>query len=122
MTDSNKHDAPATASDEGSASADKNTATQTPPAEKRAPDREKADQLPQWHVVLHNDEINTMDHVVASIVRITPLRQPLAIDRMQQAHHKGRARLLTTHRERAELYRDQFKARQLKVTLEPASA
>jgi ATP-dependent Clp protease adapter protein ClpS len=39
---------------------------------------------------------------------------------MMEAHTTGVALVLTTHRERAELYQEQFKSRRLTVTIEPA--
>jgi hypothetical protein len=39
---------------------------------------------------------------------------------MWEAHHSGRSQLLLTHRERAELYVDQFASKGLAVVIEPA--
>jgi ATP-dependent Clp protease adaptor protein ClpS len=75
--------------------------------------------LPQYRVVLHNDEVNTFDHVILSILRITPLSRDEAIRRTIEAHETGAAVLLVTHQERAELYVDQFASRRLTVTAEP---
>jgi len=76
--------------------------------------------LPPWKVILHNDEVNTMVEVVETIRRLTPLRQGQATRRMREAHRSGQSLLLTTHRERAELYRQQFTDQNLTVTIEPA--
>lgn len=38
------------------------------PATKPAPTRGPVDQLPPFRVLLHNDDVNTIDHVVDSIV------------------------------------------------------
>ena len=43
-----------------------------------------------------------------------------AMSRMWQAHHAGRALVLETHLERAELYVEQFAAKGLRASLEPA--
>ena len=75
--------------------------------------------LPPWKVLLHNDEVNDMPYVVQTISQLTPLSQPAATQRMLEAHAKGLALLLTTHQERAELYRDQFASKNLAVTIEP---
>ncbi len=80
----------------------------------------KQDKLPPWKVLLHNDDVNDMAYVVETITMLTRLRRPEARMRMLEAHNKGVALLLTTHQERAELYRDQFMSRQLNVTIEPA--
>ena len=92
-----------------------------PRATKQAkPSPPKADKLPPYKVLLHNDDHNAMDHVVESILLLTPLKEYEAIRRMYEAHRRGLTLLLTTHQERAELYRDQFKSKGLTVTIEPA--
>jgi len=90
--------------------------TQTKPA----PSKPKPKQLPPWKVLLHNDDVNTVEDVVKTIVMLTTLNEQDAIERMLEAHHTGVALLLTTHQERAELYQEQFKSRALTVTIEPA--
>jgi ATP-dependent Clp protease adaptor protein ClpS len=76
--------------------------------------------LPPWKVLLHNDDKNQIDHVIASIVQLTPLNKEDARMRTLEAHETGVALLLTTHKERAELYKDQFQSKSLVVTIEPA--
>jgi ATP-dependent Clp protease adaptor protein ClpS len=76
--------------------------------------------LPPWKVLLHNDDKNDMYFVVASIIELTPLKEQEAEQRMVEAHKTGVALLLTTHKERAELYKDQFESKGLVVTIEPA--
>jgi ATP-dependent Clp protease adaptor protein ClpS len=75
--------------------------------------------LPLYRVILHNDDKNEIDHVARSIVTLTPLGLEAAIDRTLEAHHSGCALLLVVHRERAELYAEQFASRRLTVTIEP---
>ena len=84
-----------------------------------SPRRDKPGELPPWRVILHNDPVNAMDVVVEAIVAITPLTRSEALRCMWRAHTKGRSLVLSTHRERAELYREQFKRRKLTVTIEP---
>jgi len=76
--------------------------------------------LPQYRVLLHNDDIVSMDEVVRSIVQLTPLPRARAYIVMLMAHTRGMALVLITHRERAELYQQQFRAKGLRVTIEPA--
>lgn len=76
--------------------------------------------LPPWKVLLHNDDKNTVDHVISSIVELTPLNEQDALDRTKEAHETGVSLLLVTHRERAELYLEQFQTKTLSVTIEPA--
>jgi ATP-dependent Clp protease adaptor protein ClpS len=71
-------------------------------------------------VLLHNDDANSMEYVVETIVELTPLNEQDAVLRMKEAHESGVALLLTTHKERAELYLEQFRSKQLVVTIEPA--
>jgi ATP-dependent Clp protease adaptor protein ClpS len=75
--------------------------------------------LPLWKVLLHNDDVNSFEHVIASIVMLTTLSEQDAVLRTVEAHKTGVALLLTTHKERAELYMDQFTSRKLTVTIEP---
>jgi len=53
------------------------------------------------------------------IVELTPLNRQDAMNRMLEAHESGIALLLVTHKERAELYQEQFKSKGLVVTIEP---
>lgn len=93
-------------------------AVATKPATKNAPP--KVDRLPPFRVLLHNDDVNDMAHVVRSIVELTPLPKEEAVERTVEAHTTGVSLLLVTHKERAELYRDQFRTKRLNVSLEPA--
>ena len=79
----------------------------------------ETDLLPPYKVILHNDDENDMGRVVEVICRLTPLGVQEAIQRMLEAHHTGHAILLVTHKERAELYVDQFTSCRLTVTAEP---
>jgi ATP-dependent Clp protease adaptor protein ClpS len=103
------------------------TAVQEPPPKPKAkgkkkpkPRRGPPGQLPPWKVLLHNDDDNDMEFVVETIVMLTPLKAHDAIMRMKEAHESGVALLLVTHKERAELYEDQFNSRGLTVSIEPA--
>ena len=83
------------------------------------PARPKPRQLPPWKVLLHNDDVNDMLYVVDTIIELTTLNRHDAVLRMLEAHKMGLALLLTTHREHAELLRDQFDSKRLTVTIEP---
>jgi ATP-dependent Clp protease adaptor protein ClpS len=93
-------------------------ATQAPP--KEAPQKKPPQPLPPWKVLLHNDDHNDIEYVVLTVMSLTPLSQEDAVTRTLEAHETGVALLLTTHKERAELYRDQFGSKGLTVTIEPA--
>lgn len=96
---------------------DQTTAVATIPVPTRR--KPKPKQLPPYKVLLHNDPVNDFDHVIKSIRRLTTLTQEDAITRTLEAHDTGLALLLVTHRERAELYVDQFASLSLTVTIEP---
>jgi ATP-dependent Clp protease adapter protein ClpS len=76
--------------------------------------------LPPWKVLLHNDDKNDIIFVMVTIIELTPLNEQDAKQRTMEAHETGVALLLTTHKERAELYRDQFQSKGLTVTIEPS--
>lgn len=95
-------------------------ATKSKPTRKRRPKHKPPKPLPPWKVLLHNDDKNDMGFVVRAIVELTPLREADAMLRMVEAHETGVALLLTTHKERAELYQEQFQSKGLTVTIEPA--
>lgn len=88
--------------------------------ERPRPAPTKLDHLPPWRVLLHNDEVSPMDFVVRALTELAHLNQTRAVSVMLEAHTRGVALVLVTHKERAELYRDQFKTKRLMVTIEPA--
>jgi ATP-dependent Clp protease adaptor protein ClpS len=88
---------------------------------KPAPAKPKVERLPPFRVLLHNDSVNEMGYVVATIVELTPLNKRDATEAMIEAHKTGVALLLVTHKERAELYQDQFRSKRLTVTIEPTA-
>ncbi|HEY8667603.1 MAG TPA: ATP-dependent Clp protease adaptor ClpS [Tepidisphaeraceae bacterium] len=89
-------------------------------APKKSPQRKPPQPLPPWKVLLHNDDHNAVDYVVDTIMMLTPLNEQDATTRMREADKTGVALLLTTHKERAELYQEQFTSKGLIVTIEPA--
>jgi ATP-dependent Clp protease adaptor protein ClpS len=82
--------------------------------------RPRARRLPPWNVLLHNDDVNDMLYVADTITELTSLNRHDAVLRMLEAHNKGIALLLSTHREHAELLCEQFVSKHLTVTAEPA--
>ncbi len=75
--------------------------------------------LPPYRVILHNDDVNTFDHVIRVVLRLTGLSTEEAVRVTLEAHHRGTALVLVTHRERAELFCEQFKSCQITTTCEP---
>jgi ATP-dependent Clp protease adaptor protein ClpS len=76
-------------------------------------------QLARYKVVLLNDSSKDLMFVVRTVMELTRLCRAEATHKMWLAHHDGRAVLLVTWLERAELFAEQFAGRQLPVTVEP---
>ena len=95
------------------------TTTLVAPAKKPTPTRRKPKKLPPYKVILHNDDVNTFEHVIQSILKLTTLGLEQAVIKSLEAHESGLSLLLVTHRERAELYQEQFATLNLTVTIEP---
>ena len=89
-------------------------------AVKPLPVRKPPQPMPPWKVLLHNDDVNDMPYVVETLVELTPLGKKDAELRTVEANDTGVALILVTHKERAELYQEQFTSKQLTVTIEPA--
>ncbi|MCZ2108835.1 MAG: ATP-dependent Clp protease adaptor ClpS [Dehalococcoidia bacterium] len=77
--------------------------------------------LPPYHVILHNDDHNSMDHVVRSLLRCVPsLTVERAAEIMFEAHRHGQATVITCPKEAAEHYREKLESCGLTATIEPA--
>ncbi len=76
--------------------------------------------LPTFRVLLHNDDVNEMLFVVGTVMELAALPKEKAILVALEADSTGVALVLVTHKERAELYQDQFTSKGLTVTIEPA--
>jgi ATP-dependent Clp protease adaptor protein ClpS len=75
--------------------------------------------LPPFKVILHNDDVNDFQHVILTILKLTPLGPEEALEKTLEAHETGTSLLLVTTKERAELYVEQFATFNLTVTAEP---
>lgn len=77
--------------------------------------------LPPYAVILHNDDVNDMAHVVKALRRSVPgLTIERAAEIMFEAHQSGRARVVVCPLELAELYRDRLQSYSLTATIEKA--
>ncbi|MSQ15941.1 MAG: ATP-dependent Clp protease adaptor ClpS [Dehalococcoidia bacterium] len=77
--------------------------------------------IPPYAVILHNDDVNTMDHVVNSLLKSVPeLTQGRATEVMMDAHTFGQALVIACPLEHAELYRDRLESCGLTATIEQA--
>ena len=71
-------------------------------------------------VILHRTADKGLVYVVQMLRELTHFGDAEAETRMWEAYHRGRAVVLVTHFERAELYVEQFAARGLTASIEPA--
>lgn len=78
--------------------------------------------LPQWNVYLHANDLAENRHLVRTLMQLVHLNFPAATDVLITAHTHGSALVLTTHKERAELFRSQFASRGYLATIAPATA
>jgi len=77
-------------------------------------------QVPRYKLILHGGAVKDMMFIVRTIMELTRFCLAEATHKMWEAHHFGRSMLLVTHKERAELYAEQFAGRGLTVTIEAA--
>lgn len=115
MSDEPKPDTPPPPDADKPRGASTAVAERTRPAPSRTPPKP----LPLYRVLLHNDDFNTVEFVVETLIELTPHNKQAATVIMLEAHLRGVALVLITHKERAELYRDQFASKRLTVTIEP---
>ncbi len=89
-----------------------------PEVETRERTRSLEETLPPHTVVLWNDDVNDMNHVVhALLVSVPELSTERAAEIMLTAHLHGRADVITCPLERAELYRDRLQQHGLTATI-----
>lgn len=75
--------------------------------------------LPLYKVLLHNDDVNTMEHVLVVLIKVFRFNQARAARIMLEAHRTGMALCSVEPFEQAELHRDQLASFSLIATLEP---
>ena len=75
---------------------------------------------PRYRVLLHNDDFNSMEYVVQTLMQTVPsITQPQAVDIMMEAHSNGTALVITCALEPAESYSETLKNHGLTSTIEP---
>ncbi len=97
-----------------------------PAAPRTAPDRDidlqyLTERFPPQRVVLHDDDVHSMDEVVVALCKSVPslgVRKAMRI--MLAAHLTGRATVIVCAREQAEYYAERLGTFGLTVTIEPA--
>lgn len=73
-----------------------------------------------YHVILWNDDVNDMAHVVMALMTVCHLSVQTATDVMLKAHRSGKAVAKTSPLEHAEMYRDGLESSGLTATIEQA--
>jgi ATP-dependent Clp protease adaptor protein ClpS len=78
-------------------------------------------QSPPYAVILHNDDVNEMEYVVAALQKaVVSLSTAEARRIMLIAHEAGRSVVIVCPLERAEFYRDRIRSFRLSATVERA--
>ncbi len=75
--------------------------------------------MPRYRVLLHNDDVNSMDHVVKALRRVFKFGPEECERIMLEAHRNGVALCAVEPLEQAELHRDQLISFSLISTIEP---
>ncbi|MDA0353548.1 MAG: ATP-dependent Clp protease adaptor ClpS [Chloroflexi bacterium] len=74
--------------------------------------------FPPATVVLHNDDVNSMEHVIHALLASVPeVDLERAAEIMLTAHNHGQADVISCPLERAELYRDRLESHGLTATI-----
>jgi ATP-dependent Clp protease adaptor protein ClpS len=81
-----------------------------PPAAARPAPRGKPRRQPRYHGVLWNDDDHTYEYVIAMLRRLFGIEPEKGFRIAEEVDQSGRAVVLTTTREHAELKRDQIHA------------
>ena len=77
--------------------------------------------MPAYAVLLHDDEVHSMDFVVESLIKsVSSPSSEEAVAVMLEADQSGRAVVVVCPLEQAELYRDRLRTFGLGVTIEDA--
>ena len=81
-------------------------------------DREKVI-MPRFKVLLHNDDVNSMEHVAKALQQVFKFELEECVRIMLEAHMNGVALCTVEPLEQAEHHRDQLRALSLVATIEP---
>lgn len=86
------------------------TKTAPAPAKPKPAPKKKPQKLPPWNVVLLNDDDHSYDYVIEMLQAIFAHPPEKGYLLAKEVDTSGRVIVLTTHREKAELKRDQIHA------------
>jgi ATP-dependent Clp protease adaptor protein ClpS len=81
-----------------------------PRAKTKADTTTQSQRQPPYNVVILNDEEHTFDYVIDLLIKLFRHSLPTAQELTWRIHSTGRAIVYTTHREKAELKREQVLA------------
>lgn len=70
----------------------------------------RTQRMPPYNVVVLNDEDHTFEYVIEMLIKLFAHSLPRAKELTWEIHSRGRAIVYTTHKEKAELKRDQVLA------------
>src|SRR3954469_3524567 len=96
-------------SDQGTGVDEPVVTTQTVPRGKTDAET-RSKRLPPYNVVILNDEEHTFDYVIELLTKLFAHPLKAAVELTWRIHLTGRAVVYTTHKEKAELKRDQVLA------------
>jgi ATP-dependent Clp protease adaptor protein ClpS len=75
--------------------------------------------IPMYRVLLHNDDHNSMEHVIKVLARVFQFELSVCERIMMEAHQNGIALCTVEPLEKAEHHRDQLESYSLLSTIEP---
>ncbi len=81
--------------------------------------RDRKQLFPRYKVLLHNDDVNDMEHVVRALMKVFRFDRAESERIMMVAHREGVALCTVEPLEQAEFHRDQLTALSLISTIEP---
>lgn len=85
------------------------------------PNTPRSQPMPQYRVLLKHSTGQELMFIVRAVMDVTHLCREEATHKMWESYHQGQSQLLVTHKERAELYVDQFSDHGVTVTIEPVA-
>ncbi len=80
---------------------------------------QRTELMPRYRVLLHNDDVNSMDYVVMALARVFKFDAATCERIMLEAHRNGVALCTIEPLEQAEFHRDQLISLSLVSTIEP---
>ena len=93
----------------------------SPEVEREILERSLTEHVPRYAVILHNDDVNSMEHVVGALLKSVPtLSEQHAIKVMMDAHTDGTAVVTVCPLETAEFYRDRLQSFSIGASIEAA--